>query len=256
MTQTPFDSYDNDLLEGWVDVSENPILPQHVLENLFSTDLHLLRQSCAVLHALLDQNFPPILSVVEAGLIPRLFELLDVPSEPIQLEAIWILARLASGPPEAISVLMSQGAVPKLANMMDSRSDELQDNASWALGNILGHPSLCHKLASQAGFGSQGLPLMRSVRPKTLFQSIFWAYGLLRPYIYVETLAPDAMVEDGLESWTFVDVDSKVQGEDMSRISSSRSSLCSYSDEELRNLLNASLRECLVTTAQHIQGLI
>lgn len=78
---------------------------------------------------------------------------------------------------------------------MDSRSDELQDNASWALGNILGHPSLCHKLASQARFGSQGLPLLRNARPKTLFQSIFWAYGLLRPYIYVETLTPDAMAE-------------------------------------------------------------
>ncbi|KIO22817.1 hypothetical protein M407DRAFT_9755 [Tulasnella calospora MUT 4182] len=203
MSQQEDDSHSTDyILEEWVDVPENLGLtvPRHVMKNLFSSDLHILHQS-----------FPPILSMLEAGLVPRLLDMLDVPSVPIQLEVVWILARLASGPPEPVHVMVSRGAVPKLANVMASSTcDEVRDIAAWALGNILGHESICYKLRLGGGFGSYWLSGARS---RTLLRSIFWAYDRLKPYMSVESHA----VRTSVATWIDL-LDVQAQRELQSRL--------------------------------------
>ncbi|KAG9043660.1 hypothetical protein FS837_009295 [Tulasnella sp. UAMH 9824] len=186
MSQNVIDSHSTDhALEEWVDVPENSTIPHHLIKSLFDTDLHILHQSCVALHNLLDERFPPILPMVEAGLVPRLLEMLEGPtSVPIQREVVWVLARLASGPPEPVHIMVSRGAVPKLTNIMASSScEEVRDTAAWALGNILGHPSIVHKLPLQGGFGSYRL--LRGAYSKTFFRSLSWAYDHLKPYMLV-----------------------------------------------------------------------
>lgn len=110
MSQNAVDSHNTDrAFEEWVDVPENltvciarcssalaqvPFfqIPHHLIKSLFDTDLHILHQSCVALHTLLDERFPPILPMVEAGLVPRLLEMVDSPSVPIQVRRLgWFL---------------------------------------------------------------------------------------------------------------------------------------------------------------------
>ncbi|KAG8915998.1 hypothetical protein FRC01_003442 [Tulasnella sp. 417] len=143
--------------------------------------------------------------------------------------------------------MVSQGAIPRLTNIMtSSASDNVRDTAAWALGNILGHPSIYRKLVLQEGFGLHSLRILGGACRKALLEPVSWAYDHLKPYIFVELNRLYPSVEESVESWTFVE-QPRPPSDDVARPSPSRSSICTYSDQELRELLNASLAECLTT---------
>jgi len=85
-----------------------------------------------------DRN-PPIAEVIQAGVLPRLKELLTDESRPnIQLEACWSLTNIASGTPDQTQAVVESGVVPLFVSLLKSNDAALQEQAVWAVANIAG----------------------------------------------------------------------------------------------------------------------
>ena len=85
-----------------------------------------------------DRN-PPIAEVLNAGVLPRLKELLADKTRPnIQLEACWALTNIASGSPDQTQAVVESGVVPLFVELLASCDSTLQEQAVWAVANIAG----------------------------------------------------------------------------------------------------------------------
>jgi importin subunit alpha-2 len=88
-----------------------------------------------------QERNPPLKVMVEAGLIPRLVELLKPPVPPhLQFEAAWALTNIASGTSEQTRAVVEGGAIPPLTELLSSPHATVCEQAVWALGNIAGEP--------------------------------------------------------------------------------------------------------------------
>jgi hypothetical protein len=86
----------------------------------------------------MDRN-PPIESVLKAGILPRLRDLLKDGARPqIQLESCWAITNIASGTPEQTQAVVESGSVPLLVELLQSNDASLQEQAIWGIANIAG----------------------------------------------------------------------------------------------------------------------
>jgi importin subunit alpha-1 len=93
----------------------------------------------AVRELLSEKHNPPIQQVIDAGMVPRLIELLTKSKLPtLQFEAAWALTNIVSGSSEHVEVCVKEGIVPKMTQLLDSPNDDVREQAIWALGNIAG----------------------------------------------------------------------------------------------------------------------
>ena len=107
---------------------------------LNSSDALVVAEACIAIRKILsiDRN-PPIAKVLEAGILPRLRELLaDALRPAVQLEACWSLTNIASGTPEQTQAVVESGAVPIFVQLLSSPDASLKEQAVWALANIAG----------------------------------------------------------------------------------------------------------------------
>lgn len=85
-----------------------------------------------------DKN-PPIADVLDAGLLPRLRDLLADFSRPlVQHETAWALTNISSGTPEQTQAVVDSGVVPIFVELLKSADQSLQEQAMWAIANIAG----------------------------------------------------------------------------------------------------------------------
>jgi len=85
------------------------------------------------------EHKPPIQEVIDAGMVPRLIELLTKSQAPtLQFEAVWALTNIVSGTSEQTAACVKEGIVPKMTELLSSPSDDVREQAVWALGNIAG----------------------------------------------------------------------------------------------------------------------
>ena len=123
-----------------------PILVKNIpkfAEHLYSTDPLLVAEATIAIRKILsvDRN-PPIAEVLQAGILPRLKELLADKSRPnIQLEACWALTNIASGSPDQTQAVVESGVVPLFVELLSSSDVTLQEQAVWAIANIAGDRS-------------------------------------------------------------------------------------------------------------------
>lgn len=82
---------------------------------------------------------PPLKLIVDAGLTPRLVELLKSSLHPrLQFEAAWALTNIASGASELTRAVVDGGAIQPLVELLSSPHMTVCEQAVWALGNIAG----------------------------------------------------------------------------------------------------------------------
>jgi hypothetical protein len=75
--------------------------------------------------------------VIDAGMVPRLIELLTRSQLPtLHFEAAWALTNIVSGSPEH-KACVKEGIVPKMTQLLDSPSDDVREQAVWAIRLLL-----------------------------------------------------------------------------------------------------------------------
>ena len=73
----------------------------------------------------------PIQEIIDAGVVQRLIQLLDVTAIPnIQYEAAWCLTNIATGTAEQTQCLTEKGAIPKFIALMNSEHDNIKEQVS------------------------------------------------------------------------------------------------------------------------------
>jgi len=86
------------------------------------------------------EKTPPIQSVINAGIVKDLMELLQDQSNSIKLrfEAAWALTNVASGSSAHTRVVVDHGGVEVFVNILATEEGDIKEQAVWALGNIAG----------------------------------------------------------------------------------------------------------------------
>jgi importin subunit alpha-1 len=150
-------------------------------KKLSSSDPLVVSESILELRKILslDKN-PPIAEVLEAGILPRLRELLSDFSRPmVQLEACWCLTNIASGLPEHTAAVVESGSVPLFVQLLSSSDGTLQEQAMWAIANIAGDRSEYRDGCISAGtVGALSSILDISIRTKCTQKARLGAWGL------------------------------------------------------------------------------
>nr|XP_018910193.1 PREDICTED: importin subunit alpha-1-like [Bemisia tabaci] len=117
-----------------------PIRLDDIVRELESTDKNLWREAVRkVRKCLSKERQPPIDSIIQLGIIPRLVSFLSYHEEPaLQFDAAWALTNIASGTSEQTQIVVKHGAVPLLIELLGSNKIDVAEQAVWALGNIAG----------------------------------------------------------------------------------------------------------------------
>lgn len=113
-----------------------PALPS--LERLVhSTDEEVLTDACWALSYLSDGTNDKIQAVIEAGVVPRLVELLLHPSPSVLIPALRTVGNIVTGDDLQTQCVISHGALPCLLSLLShNHKKSIKKEACWTISNI------------------------------------------------------------------------------------------------------------------------
>lgn len=101
------------------------------------TDEEVLTDACWALSYLSDGTNDKIQAVIEAGVCPRLIELLLHPSPSILIPALRTVGNIVTGDDVQTQVIIENGALPCLHNLlMQNYKKSIKKEACWTISNI------------------------------------------------------------------------------------------------------------------------
>ncbi|KAL0716719.1 hypothetical protein Bca4012_066041 [Brassica carinata] len=114
----------------------SPALP--ALERLIhSTDEEVLTDACWALSYLSDGTNDKIQVVIQAGVVPRLVELLEHPSPSVLIPALRTIGNIVTGDDAQTQCVISHGALLSLLSLLThNHKKSIKKEACWTISNI------------------------------------------------------------------------------------------------------------------------
>ncbi|EPR79166.1 Importin alpha subunit [Spraguea lophii 42_110] len=144
-------------------------------QKLMAQDMETLCKGVYEFRQLLStETHPPIQTVLDSGVLPRLVELLSRSCSAykngkedliytVRLEAAWAVTNIASGSSEQTNAVVTCGAIPLLVDMLGESKEDLVDQSVWALGNIAGDSEPFRDMIINSGATSLLLTLIENI---------------------------------------------------------------------------------------------
>jgi len=126
------------------------------------------------------EDGPPIQSVIDANLVPRLIQFMQREDEPhLQLEAAWALTNVASGTTQQTQCIIDKGGIPCFIKLLKSRRPEVAEQAIWAIGNIAGDSPQFRNMILKLGGLDPLLYIIDNSKNKNTIKHGTWAVSNL-----------------------------------------------------------------------------
>ncbi|XP_004306871.1 PREDICTED: importin subunit alpha-1-like [Fragaria vesca subsp. vesca] len=103
---------------------------------IYSNDDEVLAEACSALGYLTDGTNDRIQAVIEAGVCPRLVQLLLHPSPVVINRALRIVGNIVTGDDVQTQCVIANGALPCLLRLLTHKKITIKKEACWTISNI------------------------------------------------------------------------------------------------------------------------
>ena len=159
---------------------------EEIKTGIFSTDFNeAFKATQAARKILSRERNPPIDTLIDAGIVPKLVAFLSVSSPDQQetnkmlFEAAWALTNIASGNSLQTRVVVEAGAVPHFIRLLEYPDLNVSEQAVWALGNIAGDGSELRDLVTNLGILKPLLGLVKLGTSDAFLRNVVWTISNL-----------------------------------------------------------------------------
>ncbi|CAE5960388.1 unnamed protein product [Arabidopsis arenosa] len=115
----------------------NPAAVQALERLIHSTDEEVLADACWALKSLSGRTNDKIQNVIEAGVVPRLVELLLHPSISVVIPALRTVGNIVTGDDLQTQCVIDSGALPCFVNLLTQNyKKNIKKEACWTISNI------------------------------------------------------------------------------------------------------------------------
>jgi len=171
----------DDLIAQWTAMtfedSAIPTLVQKVLSNE-QEDYHY--GLIGIRKLLSKEDNPPIQPIIDAGVVPRLIQLIS-PLSPkkVQFEAAWCLTNICSGTTQQTRYVIEKGALAAFLSLLRSDDLEVVEQSVWGLGNIAGDNAQFRDLILQQNGAEELVKVLSKATSLSLKRNGAWALSNL-----------------------------------------------------------------------------
>ncbi|AED96157.1 importin alpha subunit [Arabidopsis thaliana] len=104
---------------------------------LHSHDEDVLKNACMALCHLSEGSEDGIQSVIEAGFVPKLVQILQLPSPVVLVPALLTIGAMTAGNHQQTQCVINSGALPIISNMLTrNHENKIKKCACWVISNI------------------------------------------------------------------------------------------------------------------------
>jgi len=159
---------------------------EEIRDGIFSDDFQTAFKATQAARKILSrERNPPIDSLIEIGIVPKLVTFLSIrtpnlgETNAMQFEAAWALTNIASGSSKQTKAVVDSGAVPHFIKLLSSTDQNVAEQAVWALGNIAGDGAEYRDMVTELGIVKPLLNLVTPHASLAFLRNVVWTISNL-----------------------------------------------------------------------------